>query len=148
LKTEPHQPLGGGLVLHDYPPSNSSDVGEQQQQMEELQEQRGEQQLTEQQLIEEQYRQTLAEQQEQQRLLDEPISDELMPHQGEDEQLLEEHQRKAVSNCRDLSDAEMVSAAKVDSSVAMTIMPDNGSLVEKTESLVTPPCEEQAVSMV
>ena len=116
--------------------------------MEELQEQRGEQQLTEQQLIEEQYRHTLAEQQEQQRLLDEPISDELMPHQGEDEQLLEEHQRKAVSNCRDLSDAEMVSAAKVDSSVAMTIMPDNGSLVEKTESLVTPPCEEQAVSMV
>lgn len=148
LKAEQHQPLGAGLVLSDYQ-SNSSDVGEQQQQIEELQEQRGEQPLTGQQLIEEQYRQTMAEPQEQQQQLEEPNSDELMPqHQEEEEQLVEEHQRKTVSNCKDLSDVEIVSAAKVDNSVAMMIMPDDGSLVKKTGSLVTSPYEEQVANMV
>lgn len=141
MKAEQHQSLGSGLILSDYH-TNSSDLGEQQQQMEELQ--GGEQQLMEQQLIVEQYRQTLAEQQEQ--LLEAPLSDQLMPpHDREDEQLIEEHQRKTVSN-RDLSDVEMVSAAKVDSSAAMTVVSDDASVVDKT--LVTSECEEQTANLV
>ena len=146
MKVEGQQPLGGTLILENYP-TTSSDLEEGQQQTEELPEQGDERQLTEEQLREAQYRQALLEQQ-QERLLEEPLSDEVMP-QGEDEQLTEEQQERSPdSNSEELSDVAMFSSADIEDEVAVTMTHDDVSMVNKTRDVVTSQCEERAANVV